>query len=159
MRYPGAACFCKRVEFHRHPHFQGRFSAMQRVWDQKILFFFLLPSIFSKHVWDPRWCGNCRGNLPHNMPYPFSEGVNTLLPTPAVPKYHNLIFFSNLLSWRWWLNIHGMLWCQQTSWNFRYLFFFKWKIFSPFSFRLRNFQERLKRMVNERRDPITKLTS
>lgn len=27
------------------------------------------------------------------MPYPFSEGVNTLLPTPAVPKYHNLIFF------------------------------------------------------------------
>lgn len=33
------------------------------------------------------------GNLPHNISYPFTEGVNTLLPTPAVPKYHNLIFF------------------------------------------------------------------
>ena len=72
----------------------------------------------------PRWRGDCKGNLPHNMPYPFSEGVNTLLPTPAIPKYHNLIFFSSLLSWWRRLNIYGMLWCQHTLWNFRNLFFF-----------------------------------
>ena len=95
----------------------------------------------------PRWCGDCKGNLPHNMPYPFSEGVNTLLPTPAIPKYHNLIFFSNLLSWWWWLNIHGMLWCQHTLWNFRNLFFFSTEAFL-FSFRWSQFWREVERMTN-----------